>query len=86
MNKQEVPLKELLEECVSMVETLVKQKNLKLITKFDPKLPDIVYTDGNRLKQIILNLCSNAIKFTNDGNLQIAIQKNMKIQVWFFLV
>ena len=46
-------------------------KGLELITNIDPQLPDWVMGDPNRLRQVLLNLGSNAIKFTYRGEVSI---------------
>lgn len=52
----------------------VQKKNLKLIKHFDPKIPKILSGDSIRLSQILLNLVSNAVKFTNTGSITVSIQ------------
>lgn len=47
----------------------IKEKNLELAEQFDPALPEIVLGDPIRLRQIILNLISNAVKFTETGKI-----------------
>lgn len=51
-----------------------KEKNLELIKEYDSKIPKIVLGDSVRLNQIILNLVSNAIKFTKKGKITVSIQ------------
>lgn len=46
-------------------------KGLELFLNFSPDLPDYVHGDGKRLRQIVLNLVSNAVKFTERGEVTI---------------
>ncbi len=47
----------------------MKEKNLELVEQFDATIPEIILGDPMRLRQIILNLLSNAAKFTNAGKI-----------------
>ena len=54
-------------------EAKIHEKNLKLVTEFDPKIPEVLLGDPVRLHQIILNLISNAIKFTAKGKITVRV-------------
>ncbi len=56
-----------------LFETKIQEKNLKLITHYDKNIPEILVGDPVRLHQIILNLVSNAVKFTNQGKITVSI-------------
>lgn len=55
-----------------LFETKIQEKNLKLITHYDTKIPEVLIGDPVRLHQIILNLVSNAVKFTNKGKITVS--------------
>lgn len=52
----------------------IQEKNLKLIKEYDAKIPKYLIGDSVRLNQIILNLMSNAIKFTSKGKIGLSVQ------------
>ncbi len=52
----------------------LKEKNLLLITDYDTSIPKVLLGDAVRLNQIVLNLVSNAIKFTMQGTITVSIR------------
>ena len=56
-----------------LFETKIQEKNLKLIKEYDNKIPDVLVGDPVRLHQIILNLVSNAVKFTSKGKITVSV-------------
>ena len=52
----------------------IQEKNLHLVTKYDTNIPDVLLGDTVRLNQIVLNLVSNAVKFTQKGKITVAIK------------
>jgi CheY-like chemotaxis protein len=59
---------------IHIFETKIQEKNLKLIKNYDNRIPVIVLGDPVRLHQIVLNLVSNAVKFTNEGEIEVSVQ------------
>lgn len=56
-----------------LFENKIQEKNLKLIKEYDPKIPDVLVGDPIRLHQIVLNLVSNAVKFTFKGKITVSV-------------
>jgi len=57
-----------------LFETKINEKNLELIKDYDTSIPDVIVGDPVRLHQIILNLVSNAVKFTNKGKITVSVR------------
>lgn len=69
----EYSFKKIEEELVSLTRTRIGNKSLEFRTKFDPTIPAVLYGDHTRLKQIILNLLTNAVKYTKEGYIEFKI-------------
>ena len=57
-----------------LFETKIQEKNLELVKQYDPGIPDVLVGDPVRLHQIILNLVSNAVKFTSKGCITVSVR------------
>lgn len=62
-------LPDMLEDVCDLMAVRAQEKGLELILEIDPGLPAGVRGDPNRLRQIILNLLGNAVKFTAQGEI-----------------
>jgi PAS domain S-box-containing protein len=56
-----------------LFETKIQEKNLKLVKEYDNRIPEVLVGDPVRLHQIILNLVSNAVKFTARGKIMVSV-------------
>jgi signal transduction histidine kinase/DNA-binding response OmpR family regulator len=68
-------LNEVVEETVDMLAIKAQEKNLEIVCKIDPQLPAQFSGDAIRIRQILINLIGNAIKFTERGEIFVAVQQ-----------
>ncbi len=66
-------LRDVVTECTGLMLTEAQTKNLALTVHLDAALPAQVVGDAQRLRQILLNLIRNAIKFTKEGRIKIHV-------------
>lgn len=74
MHREHYKLSALVQHVINTVETQARQKGLILTTHIDPALPEQLYGDVNRIRQILFNLLGNAIKFTNSGLVKLHVE------------
>jgi PAS domain S-box-containing protein len=76
MTFEQIPFKmsQSISAMLHLFETKIQEKNLTLIKEYDDRIPDVLVGDPVRLHQIILNLVSNAVKFTSKGNISVNVK------------
>ncbi|MES2395587.1 MAG: response regulator [Bacteroidota bacterium] len=75
INIEMVSLKNFTDNLLRDFKHHAEQKGLKLNAKLDSGLPEFILTDSQRLNQILKNILSNAIKFTEKGSVSISIDR-----------
>lgn len=66
--------KELLEGVRAVLSPRAREKGISIVTKMTADVPDMVSGDAGRLRQVLINLAGNAIKFTERGNVTISVR------------
>ena len=69
----EFNLRELMETSLAMFASRASQKGLELLCQVRPRVPEMVWGDSNRLRQIVVNLVGNALKFTERGEVALSV-------------
>lgn len=83
LKPQELAVQHLANSLQAVFEPLAQQKKLDFSIEISPQTPDTIYTDRQRLEQILKNLLSNAIKFTDKGSISLHISNNAHDQISF---
>ena len=64
LNYQPTNLREMIQECMTILAFKAEAKRLQLYLEIDEDVPQMIDTDQNRVRQILINLLSNALKYT----------------------
>jgi signal transduction histidine kinase/ligand-binding sensor domain-containing protein/CheY-like chemotaxis protein len=75
----EFNLRESLEQTAKSLGVRAHQKGLELVCYLEPDVPEVLIGDPVRLMQVIVNLIGNAIKFTNRGEIVVAVAKQKQV-------
>lgn len=79
LEKVSFSVEQIVDQIITACEEKAKSNNSKLILELDSNLTPWVSGDPTRLYQILLNLCSNAVKFTKDGTITVSIVQEQSI-------
>lgn len=80
LDQQSFDLYRLLDSLEAMFQLPAQKKGLQLIVDYVPGLPQYVQTDENKLRQILINLLGNAIKFTASGNVTLRVARELNVE------
>ncbi|MCP5174534.1 MAG: response regulator [Moraxellaceae bacterium] len=82
----DVDIEEILSESASIFSLVAEQKGLEFLLSVEPNTPRTLSTDPTRVKQILLNLLSNAFKFTHQGQVTVHVySKEQEAHQWLYI-
>jgi PAS domain S-box-containing protein len=79
-------LRRLLDDTLKPLALRARQKGLEPRLELDPGLPERIVGDPGRLRQVLINLIGNAIKFTEHGSVTLQVQQGKSAEVLLFSV
>ena len=68
-------LESTIQDVENIIETRLKDKSVAFVIELDPDLPSVLYGDTVRIKQILINILGNAVKFTNKGYIRLTVSQ-----------
>lgn len=78
---------ELFSEIVNMIWIKAREKGLEFKLQVDPSIPSMLCGDEVRIKQVLINLLNNAVKYTKEGSVTLAVRCERiglnKVRVWY---
>ena len=73
MNMDDYEIEDIVQMISDEYTDVARLKNLSLICTIDADVPETIYTDDTRIYQILANLVSNSIKYSNTGSIKVAV-------------
>ena len=77
LEKEQCNLQEIGYQVTEVLSLQAEQKGVKMTFMFSPKCPSYIWTDPIRLRQILINLVGNAVKFTHQGWIELIIEPQL---------
>ncbi|CAN5190001.1 hypothetical protein BH10CYA1_BH10CYA1_41480 [soil metagenome] len=83
LQKNKFSLGELLESAILSVSSVLSKKNLKLEVDVQKGLPDWYVGDEKKIRQVLLNIFNNAVKFTASGDIKVSVTELARTGDWY---
>jgi signal transduction histidine kinase/CheY-like chemotaxis protein/PAS domain-containing protein/HPt (histidine-containing phosphotransfer) domain-containing protein len=77
-------IKELINNVDATFRHIAKEKNISFRCHVADNVPDVLYGDEIRIRQVFINITSNAVKYTHDGSVSVTVNKTIKDDKAYF--
>ncbi len=67
-------LRPIVEDIKLLIETRAADKNIEILVDYDEAIPEVLYGDALRIRQILINLMNNSVKFTDEGYVRLTVR------------
>ena len=78
LDNKEYDLSKLINDLANIIQTRIGNNPIKLLVNIDKNIPSLVYGDSTKLYQVLLNIASNSVKYTEVGRIQISCECEFK--------
>nr|WP_242054963.1 PAS domain S-box protein [Nostoc flagelliforme] len=78
LEEQPFDLRACVEQAISFLAPKAAQKDIELVYQIQPQVPTQIVGDFNRLRQVLMNLLNNAIKFTENGEVVLSVELGIR--------
>ncbi|DAB29808.1 MAG TPA: hypothetical protein CFH84_07610 [Sulfurimonas sp. UBA12504] len=75
LEKIDFNIREVISNALDQIELKARDKGLKIFLEYDANIGSIFYGDSFKLSQVLINLLSNSVKFTHDGEVRLRVKK-----------
>ena len=75
VDRQRVRTVDLVQDVLRLMDDRARQKGIALKLAFEGEVPDVVTTDPTRVRQVLINLLGNAVKFTEQGSVTLTVRR-----------
>jgi signal transduction histidine kinase/CheY-like chemotaxis protein len=72
--REPVVLRRLVDQVLELMRPQLDEKHLELQLAVDPDVPESIISDSEKIRQILVNFLSNAVKFTSEGHIRVALK------------
>jgi len=82
LSREAIRFPEFLDQLVAMLDLQAQAKGLALVLERPERLPEFVHADPKRLRQVLINLLANAIKFTDQGSVTLKVDYRNELAIF----